>query len=69
MTPLPLTPLPCEISEMSHSFRRIESEGFVDEQVVAMIIARGAHDRAYREREGMALSSSGEDYAGWALPV
>lgn len=69
MNTLPLSPLPFETSEESRSFRRIDIEGFVDEQVVSRVIARGAYNRTTAEPDGMVLSSSVDDYAGWAPPV
>jgi len=69
MNTLPLAPLPSETSEESHEFRRIGCEGFIDEQAVSRVIARGAYDRTSAQPTGMILSASGDDYAGWMLPV
>jgi hypothetical protein len=69
MQPLSLSPLPFDNSEESRSHRRLRSEGFVDEALVSGLIERGFYERVYAEPEGMVLSSSEEDYAGWALPV
>lgn len=69
MNALPLSPLPFENSEESRSHRRLRREGFVDEAVVSGVIARGLYERAFVKPEGMVLSSSEEDFAGWALPV
>ncbi len=69
MDTLPLNPLPFENSHVAKAHRRILSEGFVDESVVLSVIARGPYERVYVQPEGMVLSSSEDDYAGWALPV
>ncbi len=69
MDTLPLPPLPSETRDKSRNFNRIDNQGFIDEQVVSEVIARGSYDRTYVKPEGMVLSSSGDDYAGWALPV
>lgn len=69
MNTLPLAPLPSETSEESNEFRRIGSEGFIDEQAVSQVIARGAYDLTSAQPAGMALSACGDDYAGWMLPV
>lgn len=64
-----LTPLPSEISEDAKGYRRVFSEGFVDESVVLSVIAKGPYERVYVKPEEMVLSSSEDDYAGWSLPV
>lgn len=69
MDTLPLSPLPSETRDESRHHRRIGSGGFVDEAVVSGVIARGAYERVFVKHEDMVLSSSEEDYAGWALPV
>lgn len=69
MNTLPLRPLPSETCEKSRVHHRLRSEGFVDEEMVAGVIARGAYERAYVQPEGMVLSSNEDDYAGWSLPV
>lgn len=69
METLPLRPLPLETSEDAKGYRRIQSEGFLDETVVTSVVNRGAYDRVYVKPEEMVLSSSEEDFAGWALPV
>lgn len=69
MNTLPLAPLPSETSEQSNEYRRIRSEGFIDEQAVSGVIARGAYDRNNALPAGIALPASGDDYAGWMLPV
>jgi hypothetical protein len=66
---LPLAPLPIDDSAAARGYRRVQNEGFVDEAVVLSMIARGAYERVYVQPEEMVLSSSEEDYAGWALPV
>lgn len=66
---MPLSPLPCETSEESNQFRRIGSEGFIDEEAVSRVIARGAYGGTGMQHAGIALSASGDDYAGWVLPV
>jgi hypothetical protein len=69
MDTLSLAPLPSEAIKENRSFRSMGSEGFIDEQVVSRVIARGAYDRVCAQPEGMALSSCGDDYAGRAVPV
>lgn len=69
MQTLSLSPLPFDNSEESRSYRLLRSEGFVDEEVVSGFIARGLYERAFAQPEDMVLSSSEDDYAGWALPV
>lgn len=69
MDNLTLTPLPSENSEDARGYRRVFSEGFVDESVVLSVIAKGPYERVYVKPEDMVLSSSEDDYAGWALPV
>lgn len=69
MKTLPLSPLPSDDREEKRIFRRIESEGFIDEQVVSRVIALGAYDRSTSMPNGMVLSSSRDDYAGWAPPI
>ncbi len=69
MQTLSLSPLPFDNSEESRSHRRLRREGFVDEELVTGLIARGVYERAFAQPEGMVLSSSEDDYAGWALPV
>lgn len=69
MDTLSLAPFPCERSEEATGFRRVRNEGFVDESVILAHLAKGVYDRAYVQREDMVLSSSEDDYAGWALPV
>ena len=66
---LPLNPLPAETSESAKGSRQLQSEGFVDEAVVRSVLMKGAYERVYVKPEEMVLSSSEEDYAGWALPV
>lgn len=44
------------------------SEGFVDEAVVSAMIARGVYGWVTKQSEGLVLSSSADDYAGWAMP-
>lgn len=69
MNTLPLAPLPSETSEESNQFRRIDSAGFIDEQVVSRVIAGGAYERTSLPPSEMVLCASGDDYAGWMLPV
>ncbi len=69
MDTLSLAPLPSETAVENRNFRQAGSEGFLDEKLVSRLIARGAYDRASTAPEGMALSSSEDDYAGWVLPV
>lgn len=69
MHTLPLAPLPRETNDENNGVRRFESEGFIDEQALSRVIARGAYDRTGLQPAGMALSASGDDYAGWMLPV
>lgn len=69
MHALPLAPLPCESSDESLTFRRMDEDGFVDERVVSRVIARGAYERTHAEPAGMALSSNGDDYAGWPQQI
>jgi hypothetical protein len=69
MNTLPLAPLPSETSKERRTHRHAGGEGFVDEQVVSSVIARGAYERIHVQPEGMVLSTSGDDYAGWVLPV
>ncbi|MFM2197484.1 MAG: hypothetical protein RLZZ505_916 [Verrucomicrobiota bacterium] len=69
MQALSLKPLPFDNSEESRSHRRLRSEGFVDEELVSGLIERGLYERAFAQPEDMVLSSSEDDYAGWALPV
>jgi hypothetical protein len=69
MNPLPLRPLPSGSHEESRKNRLIRSQGFVDEEVVSGLIARGAHGRFHVKHGDLVLSSSEHDYAGWALPV
>lgn len=44
-------------------------EDFVDDEVVRKVLARVEVERVYVRAEDMVLSSSEDDYAGWALPV
>lgn len=69
MDTLPFAPLPRETSEKSSEFRRIDREGFIDEQAVAQVIARGAYERTRVMPAGVSLSACCDDYAGWMLPV
>ncbi len=69
MQTLSLSPLPFDHSEESRSHRLLRSGGFVDEEVVSGLIAHGLYERAFAQPEDMVLSSSEDDYAGWALPV
>lgn len=69
METLPLTPLPLETSEDAKGYRRIQNEGFLDEAVVRAVVDRGAYERVFVKPEEMVLSSSEDDFAGWALPV
>ena len=69
MNTLPLAPLPSETSKERRTHRHAVGEGFVDEQVVSSVIARGAYERICVQPEGMVLSTSGDDYAGWVIPV
>lgn len=69
MDNLPLTPLPSETSDDAKGYRRVFSDGFVDESVVLSVIAKGPYERVYAKPEDMVLSSNEDDYAGWALPV
>jgi hypothetical protein len=61
--------LPRETNDENNGSRRFDSEGFIDEQALSRVIARGAYDRTGQQPAGMALSASGDDYAGWMLPV
>jgi hypothetical protein len=69
MNPLPFRPLSSVTREESRNNRLIRSQGFVDEEVVSGMIARGAYERLHMRRVDLVLSSSEHDYAGWALPV
>lgn len=69
MDKLPLAPSLSEAIRETRSFRSMFNEGFIDEQVVSRVIARGAYNRISTQPEGIALSSSREDYAGWDLPI
>lgn len=69
MDTLPLLPLPAENREKSGIHRPLGGEGFVDEAMVSRVIARGVYDRVFVKSEELVLSSSEDDYAGWALPV
>jgi hypothetical protein len=69
MNPLPLRPLPSVAHEESLKNRLIRSQGFVDEEVVSGMIARGVRERHHMRRGDLVLSSSEHDYAGWALPL
>lgn len=69
MQTLCLNPLPHDNSEESRSLRRAGRDGFMDEDVVSRLIARGVYEHAFVEPQGVALSSCEDDYAGWALPV
>ncbi len=69
METLPLTTLPSERSEASKGYQRVQNEGFIDESLVLAVIAKGPYERTYVKAEDMVLSSSVDDYAGWALPV
>lgn len=69
MEHIPLSPFHCEKSEEATGYRRFRNESFVDEAVVLSVIAKGTYDRGYARSEEMVLSSSVEDFAGWALPV
>ncbi len=69
METLPLTTLPSERSEASKGYQRVQTEGFVDESLVLAVISKGPYERTYVKPEDMVLSSSEDDYAGWALPV
>ncbi|MFD2255364.1 hypothetical protein ACFSSA_01630 [Luteolibacter algae] len=66
---LSLNPLPSEKSASAKGYQRIESQGFVDDDVVLSVIAKSAYTRAYPKPEEMALSSCEDDFAGWSLPV
>lgn len=68
MDTVPLPPMTAE-SRMTFGVNRLPfSEGFVDEAVVSAMIARGVYGWVTRESEGLVLSSSEDDYAGWAMP-
>ncbi len=67
MQALSLSPLPFHYSEESRSHRNLRMEGFVDQEVVSGLIERGVYERAFAQPESMVLSSSEDDYAGWAL--
>ncbi len=69
MQTLPLSPLPFDDREESRSHRLLRSDGFLDEKVVSGLIAHGLYERTYAQPEEMTLSSSEDDYAGWALPI
>lgn len=69
MESLPLTPLPSEESHDAKDYRRVQNEGFVDESVVLSVIAKGPYERVFVKPEDMVLSSSTDDFAGWALPI
>jgi hypothetical protein len=69
MQTLHLNPLPQDNSEESRSCRRLRGDGFLDEDVVSGLIARGVYEPACVRPDGMALSSCEDDYAGWALPI
>lgn len=65
---LPLPPMTAESRVTASVNRLFYSEGFVDEAVVSAMIARGVYGWVARESEGLVLSSSEDDYAGWAMP-
>lgn len=64
-----LTPLPSEITDENTGYRRVYTEGFVDESAILSVIANGPYERIFVKPEEMVLSSSEDDYAGWSLPV
>lgn len=69
MDTLSLSPLPTEMRAESRIHHRLRNEGFVDEELVSGVIARGVYERVFVKSEGVVLSSSEDDFAGWALPV
>jgi hypothetical protein len=69
MDTLALRPLPTETKGENRIHLRLRDEGFVDESLISGVIARGVYERVFVEPEGMVLSSSEDDFAGWALPV
>lgn len=69
MDTLTLRPLPTDTRNETRDQLRLRNDGFVDEVVVAGVIAQGTYERVFVKAEDMVLSSSEEDYAGWALPV
>jgi hypothetical protein len=69
MDNLTLRPLPSETRTENRLHLRLSDEGFVDEALVSGVISRGAYERVFVQPEGMVLSSSEDDFAGWALPV
>lgn len=69
MDTLSLSPLPSEFSKNAKGYQRIRNEGFVDESVVLALLAKDTFERVYPKPEEMVLSSSPDDFAGWALPV
>jgi hypothetical protein len=62
-----MVPLPRDGQREASRYGR--GEGFVDEEVVRKVLARVEVERVYVRAEDMVLSSSEDDYAGWALPV
>ena len=69
METLSLAPIPSLKSIDASASSGLYEEGFVDEMIVLSVIARGPYERIYVQPEDMVLSSSEDDYAGWALPM
>lgn len=65
-----LAPLPADRSGSPAEYGSQPIQGFVDEEVIASIIARpsATTSRVSAERTDLVLSSDPDDFAGWAIP-
>jgi hypothetical protein len=70
MTPLPLQPFPSTRADEPHTPRRREEESFVDDEaILALLRAPAPSTRCHPAPHDLILSSSDDDFAGWAMPA
>ena len=67
MNPLPLKPLPAARLDEDSASWRMEREGFVDESVVAKLVAMPRNVRIQASQDDLALAADDLDFAGWQI--
>ena len=65
---LPLAPLPATRFENSGEERAVIPDGFVDDEVIALLISASPAPRITSSHSDLVLSSDENDFAGWSVP-
>jgi hypothetical protein len=64
---LPLAPIPVSRMENNGEPRAIDLDGFVDDAVIASLLASGGDGRIAPNQSDLILASDAEDFAGWTI--